>query len=253
MFHREEIKMMIDNCRRKIEEKEAKIKFLENDDKINPDNAEQNKEEKEMINEEISKEDTLIDYFKSFNEILDNIDKVVPCVTELLNSKTSSDVQESIDLFLTLNHYRVESSEKGIRKMLALIMKNDNDIKKKVIEAFIEIYFNNEKYSKEIQAAGIINFCSQLNYSEYACIDELFKNLIEKKQIHKDVYKEIWKILIKNPKNEIKNIKAKDLNDLNEKIKQIELESITAMRIINIFSNYNPDIIRINSDLYIKK
>ena len=252
-YNREEIKMMIENCRSKITDKENKIKSLENDEKINPDNAEQNKEEKEVLNEEIAKEDTLIDYFKSFNEVLDNIDKVVPCVTELLSSRTISDVLESIDLFLKLNDYRVESSEKGIRKMLVLMMKNENSIKKKVIEAFTKIYFNNDKYNKDIQAAGIINFCSQLNYSEYTCVDELFKHLIEKKQVHRDVFKEIWKILIKNPKNEMKNIRASNLEELNEKIKQMELESITAMRIINISSNYNPDIIRINSDLYIRK
>ena len=71
--------------------------------------------------------------------------------------------------------------------------------------------------------------------------------------INKEIFKEIWKILIKNPKNEIKNIKAKDLNELNQKIKQMELESITAMRIINIASNYKPEIIRANSDSYIRK
>ena len=252
-YNRDEIKKMIDIYRGKIAEKEEKIKFLENDDKINPTNQEQNKVEKDLLNDEIAKNDELIDYFKSFYEVLDNIDQVVPCVTQLLNSRTSSDVQESIDLFLTLHNYRVESSEKGIRKMLVLIMKNENAIKKKVIDAFTEIYFNNDKFTKEIQAAKIIHFCSQLNYSEYTCVDQVFKNLIEHKQINKDVFKEIWKILIKNPKNEIKNIKANDLNELNQKIRQIELESITAMRIINIASNYKPEIIRINSDAYIRK
>ena len=252
-YNRNEIKVMIDVYRQKIAEKEEKIKELDNDDKINPDKIEQNKAEKDALNEEISKNDELIDYFNSFYEVLDNIDMVVPCVTQLLSSRTVSDVIESIDLFLTLHHYRVESSEKGIRKMLVLIMKNENSIKKKVIDAFSDIYFNNDKQTKEIQAAGIIHFCSQLNYSEYTCVDELLKNLIEHKQIHKDVFKEIWKILIKNPKNEMKNIKAKDLADLNNKLKQIELESITAMRIINMASNYKPEIIRINSDSYIRK
>ena len=252
-YNRDEIKVMIEIYRQKIAEKEEKIKFLENDDKINPENKEQNKIEKDSLNEEISKNDELIDYFKSFYEVLDNIDQVVPCVTQLLSSRTVSDVQESIDLFLTLHNYRVESSEKGIRKMLVLIMKNENSIKKKVIEAFSEIFFNDDKYTKEIQAAGLIHFCSQLNYSEYTCVEELLKNLLEQKEIHKDVFREIWKILIKNPKNEIKSIKAVDLADLNQKIKQIELESITAMRIINIASNYKPEIITINSDSYIRK
>ena len=61
------------------------------------------------------------------------------------------------------------------------------------------------------------------------------------------------KFLIKNPKNEIKNINAKVYSDLKTKIKQIELESITSMRIINIGSNYKPKIIRINSDSFIQK
>jgi len=252
-YNRNEIKVMIDVYRQKIAEKEEKIKMLEREEANNPENKDQHKVEKDILNEEISKNDELIDYFKSFYEVLDNIDQVVPCVTSLLSSRTVSDVQESIDLFLTLHHYRVESSEKGIRKMLVLIMKNENSIKKKVIDAFSDIYFNDEKFTKEQQAAGIIQFCSQLNYSEFTCVEMLFKNLIHQKRVHKDIFKEIWKILIKNPKNELKNIKAKDLNDLNAKIKQIELESITAMRIINIASNYKPEIIRINSDSYIRK
>ena len=98
---------------------------------------------------------------------------------------------------------------------------------KKKQQKLLDIYFNDQKYTKEVQAAGIVYFCSQLNYSEYTCLDQL-KNLKEHKRINKEIFKEIRKISIKNPKNEIKNIKAKDLKELNQKIKQMELELITA-------------------------
>ena len=42
---------MIDVYRQKIAEKEEKIKELDNDDKINPDKIEQNKAEKDALNE----------------------------------------------------------------------------------------------------------------------------------------------------------------------------------------------------------
>ena len=135
-YTREEIKVMIDVYRQKIEEKEEKMEILQIDDKKHPEEKEQNKAEINLLTEEIEKNDELIDYFKSFYEVLDNIDQVVPCVTQLLNSRNVSDILESIDLFLTLHHYRVESSEKEIRKMLVLIMKNENSIKKKVVETF---------------------------------------------------------------------------------------------------------------------
>ena len=88
------------------------MKKIENDTKLNPINENVNNEEKNKLNEEINKEDMIIDFFQNYILVLENIDKVVPSITELLSSKNQTDVLESIDLFIVLHKLRIQSSEK---------------------------------------------------------------------------------------------------------------------------------------------
>ena len=251
-LNKNEIQDLINESRKKIDEKENRKTFLENDTKINPINENVNNEEKNKLNEEINKEDMIIDFFQNYILVLENIDKVVPSITELLSSKNQTDVLESIDLFIVLHKLRIQSSEKGIRKMLVLIMKSEIPIKKKVIEAFKIIYFD-KNLSYEIQAAYLITFCNQLNFSEFTCINELFKYLIEEDAIDKQVFKEIWKIMLKITNQDyIKSIKASEINELRDQIKLIENESLTALKIINIASEYDSTILTNFGELYIK-
>ena len=250
-LNREEIKELIENCRKKIEEKENKIKFLDNDTNINKINEGINNEEKAKLNEEINKEEMMIEFFKNYSHVIDNIDKVVPCITELLGSKNVTDVCESIELFVVLHKLRIQSADKGVRKMLTLIMKPEKNIRDEIIKAFKTIYFD-DNLSKDVQAASLVYFCAQLNFSEFTCIDELFKYILCDSKFDKSVFKDIWKILLKRPENEMKNIKASNIDELNSKIRTIEKESLTALQLINIASKYEEGILLNYSDLYIK-
>ena len=50
----------------------------------------------------------------------------------------------------------------------------------------------------------------------------------------------------------IKSIKASELNELKEQIKRIENESLTALKLINIASEYDSTILTNFGELYIK-
>ena len=99
----------------------------------------------------------MIDFFKNYSQVLDNIDKVVPCITELLGSKNVSDVCESIELFVVLHKLRIQSADKGVRKMLTLIMKPEKNIRDEIIKAFKTIYFD-DNLSKDVQAASLVYY-----------------------------------------------------------------------------------------------
>ena len=115
----------------------------------------------------------MIVFFKNYSQVLYNIDKVVPCIKELLGSKNVTDVCESIELFVVLHKLRIQSADKGVREMLTLIMKPEKNIRDEIIKAFKTIYFDNN-LNKDVQAASLVYFCAQLNFSELTCIDELF-------------------------------------------------------------------------------
>lgn len=64
----------------------------------------------------------------------------VPIVCQLLCSKVSSDVQESIDFFVSGYEIGVSSCQAGIRKMLPLVWSKEQGIKDAVVAAYKRIY-----------------------------------------------------------------------------------------------------------------
>ncbi len=242
----EELQEVIAQSEKKINDMEAQIKEIESKGEGNVDN-----EEKTKLLEEVSKENMVIEYFQNYKNVLKTIDKVIPLISQLLGSKNISDVQESIDLFIVLHKLRISSSIFGVKKMLTLIMKPEMSIKKKVIDAYRELYFNNSK-PKDMQAAYLVGLTVSLNFGEFTCLRELLKNLIQSNLIDLSIFKDIWKIMLKNPESEMAKIKASTTEELNEKIKQIEVEALSALQIINIASDYEPSILLNNADLYIR-
>ncbi len=270
----EEITSVIDSSNLKIEENSKKIQKVdeklialsrnykfEGEDRSSPvvkldNDAEEVEimrldEDKNNLREEISKEQTIIDYFYNYKTVLKAIDEIIPLATQLLGSKNVSDVQETIDLFVVLHKLRISSSFVGIKKMLNLIMKPEESIRKKLIEAYQEIYFASDK-PLEIQAAYLIDLTVNLNFSEFTCLKELLKSLVCSNLLDLNLFKEIWKVLIRNPEAELSKMKITSTEELHFKLKALVTESRAALQILNIVSDYDSSVLLNNSDLYIK-
>jgi len=229
----------------------------ENEDGNNPIEAadikrtEELETEKNNLKEEINKETMIIEYFENYRSVLKAIDGIIPLSIQLLGSKNVSDVQETIDLFIVLYKLRISSSFLGIKKMLNLIMKPEESIRKKVIEAYQQIYFDKEK-PLDVQAAFLIDLTVNLNFSEITCLRELLKYIINTNSINMNIFKEIWKILIKNPESEINKLKITTQEDLKNKMQQFMIEARAAVQILNMASEFDQSVLLNNADLYIK-
>lgn len=213
--------------------------------------AEELEDEKNKLREEINKEQTILDYFYSYKSVLKAIDNIVPLAIQLLGSKNFSDVQETIDLFVVLHKLRISSAFLGVKKMLNLIIKPEESIRKKLLEAYQQIYFSSDK-GLDIQAAYLIDLTVNLNFSEFTCLRELLKNLISSNTVNMNIFKEVWKIMIRNPEIEITKLKITSPEELHSKMNQLVRESRAALQILNIASDYDSSVLLNNSDLYIK-
>jgi len=177
----------------------------------------------------------------------------VPLAIQLLGSKNVSDVNETIELFIVLHKHRINSSFDGVKKMLTLFIKPDESIKKKLIEAYKQLYFR-ENFSLEMQAAYLIDLSLSLNFSEFTCFREMVKLLIELKAIDVLIFKEIWKVFLRNPKSEIENLQFFNKNADEAKVKMDSLasESRIALQILNIAADTDKNILLNNADILIK-
>ncbi len=213
--------------------------------------AEELEKEKILIKEEIDKDSHILDYFSVYKNVIITINNIVPLAIQLLGSKNVSDVNETIELFIVLHKHRINSSFNGVKKMLTLFIKPDESIKKKLIEAYRELYLN-EKYSLEMQAAYLIDLAINLNFSEFTCFKEMIKLLLESKSIDVMIFKEIWKIFLRNPKTEIDNLKFNDTKEAKSKMDSLAIESRIALQILNIAAETDKNILLNNADIFIK-
>ena len=83
---------------------------------------------------------TKVKYLSSMMEFLRQIEAAIPKLTQLLFSKTQTDVIEVISFFVTCYEHGLSDMLMGIRKMLSLILFAEATIKDAVIEAYKRLY-----------------------------------------------------------------------------------------------------------------
>lgn len=213
--------------------------------------AEELEKEKNLKKEEVEKEQQVIEYFSLYKKVIMSINNIVPTAIQLLGSKNNSDVTETIELFVCLHKLRINSSFDGVKRMLSLFIRPDETIKKRLIDAYKSLYFE-ENISLEMQAAYLIDLAISLNFSEFTCFKEMMKLLIENKSINMLIFKEIWRIFVRNPQNEIANKKFYDDNEANTRLLSLANESRVALQIINISADSDKNILLNNAEFFIK-
>ena len=95
----------------------------------------------------------------------------IPCLCQLLGSKTPSDVLEIIDFFIVAHEFGLTQSEAGIRKMANLIWARDPVIKKAVVAAFERLYIDvtceNPRYDlfdRSVRGEGLGFFMTNVQF-----------------------------------------------------------------------------------------
>ena len=66
--------------------------------------------------------------------------RAIKVLCQLLGSKVSSDILETIDFFVSANEFNLADIEQGTRKMLALIWSRDAAVREAVVNAYRKLY-----------------------------------------------------------------------------------------------------------------
>ena len=64
----------------------------------------------------------------------------IKVLSQLLGSKTSSDILETVDFFVSANEFNLADIELGTRKMLALVWSRDTAVREAVVNAYRKLY-----------------------------------------------------------------------------------------------------------------
>ena len=66
--------------------------------------------------------------------------KAIKVLCQLLGSKVSTDILETIDFFISANEFNLSDIEEDTRKMLALIWSRDAAVREAVVNAYRKLY-----------------------------------------------------------------------------------------------------------------
>lgn len=87
-------------------------------------------------NNELSKQEFLVNYLKDSVDFAGMIDKALPVVCKLLGSKQVTDVLEAIQFFVSAWEFGVLNAMIGVRQMLSLIFSREQTIQQAVVQAY---------------------------------------------------------------------------------------------------------------------
>ena len=83
--------------------------------------------------------------FQDSMEFVNLLQKAIPVLCQLLESKNNTDVLESIDFFVTSYEFGLNNAMLGIHRMLGLVWSKEEPIKLAVVEAYRRLYLTPEK------------------------------------------------------------------------------------------------------------
>ena len=78
-------------------------------------------------------------------EFVTLLQKAIPILCQLLESKNNTDVMEGIDFFVTSYEFGLNNAMMGIRRMLGLVWSKEQSIKEAIIEAYKRLYLRAER------------------------------------------------------------------------------------------------------------
>ncbi|KAK4048019.1 condensin complex non-SMC subunit Cnd1 [Microbotryomycetes sp. JL201] len=149
-------------------------------------------------------------YYVDAISFVNLLDKAVDVVVDLLASTVKSEVLEAVEFFKVASQYKVESAEKGIKRMLHLIWSKDEatteedgkelkGIRSKLIECYTQLYFEpvanlSEKDQVNRVTQNVIEFTRDATLAELTSLEALLGVMAAKGVVDEQVISRLWQV-----------------------------------------------------------
>ncbi|XP_055958438.1 condensin complex subunit 1 isoform X2 [Patella vulgata] len=192
-----------------------------------------------LVNE-VAKQQVLVQYLKDSTTFANQIQQGVPIICQLLGSKTTSDVFEAIEFFVTGFEFGVAATMMGIRRMLVLIWSSEQTIKDAVVGAYKRLYLNPQAGGNQRTVAlAIVKNLTALLYGaslgDITSFEALIQQFVNGDDIGQNVVQILWeKFIPKIPNTSIEDSRA-------------------ALLLLSMIGGAKPEIIKSNIDVLVSE
>lgn len=144
--------------------------------------------------EQILVQTTKVTYLKDTLVFIKQIETVIPKLTQLLFSKTQTDVIEVITFFVTCYEHGLVDMLFGIRRMLTLLLNSEKTVREAVVDAYRRLYLDKNVLRQDpIKAVKqLIKLTYNISICEYEALEMLIGELCESGEIDSNLIQIMW-------------------------------------------------------------
>ncbi|KAK3602734.1 hypothetical protein CHS0354_017179 [Potamilus streckersoni] len=152
-------------------------------------------QDQNIVNE-LSKQQVLVQYLQDSLAFATLIQEAIPIISQLLGSKTTSDILEAVEFFVTGYEFGLTASIVGIKKMLLLVSSKEPGIKEAVVAAYRRLYLSPEGGNERSRALTVVKSLSCLiddaTLGELTALEGLIVELVKSGEISSTIIQMLW-------------------------------------------------------------
>lgn len=148
--------------------------------------------DKEEAQQKSIKEQILVKFLEGYLEMIQIFQNSIKILIELLKSKNTSDVIGSIDVLVACSLRDICEPNEVVSAMLSLVSNSEQGVRKKVLDAFYNIYLNKKFNPEDSSINKILQMIETLNIGQLASLESLFTELFAASMVPGDIKKKIW-------------------------------------------------------------
>lgn len=182
---------------------EKEVQAAMSDVQIAEDGAEEaagvvDEQQKAKLEQEVKTMARLLQFYEDAMSFIDEFElKALPLITQLLGSKSVSDVLEAIQFFEKAYRFHLQAAYSGIKKMLTLIWRADPSVHDQLLNTFASLFIqidtsDADRQSPEAIAENLVKFLDECTVAEYTCLEKIVGELHQKRLIPMSVINALW-------------------------------------------------------------
>ncbi|CAG2222377.1 CAPD2 [Mytilus edulis] len=158
--------------------------------------SEQQQPADDLVVNEISKQQIVVQYLKDSLLFATQIQKAVPMICQLLGSKSITDVLEAVEFFITGFEFGLGIMMMGIRRMLPLIWSRESGIKEAVVGAYKRLYLSPADSNQRSKSLTIVKNLSALvdgaTMGDLTSLEGLIVEFVKSEELDQSVIQMLW-------------------------------------------------------------
>ncbi|XP_052083099.1 condensin complex subunit 1-like isoform X2 [Mytilus californianus] len=193
----------------------------------------------EVVVNEISKQQIVVQYLKDSLLFATQIQKAVPMICQLLGSKSITDVLEAVEFFITGFEFGLGIMMMGIRRMLPLIWSRESGIKEAVVGAYKRLYLSPADSNQRSKSLTIVKNLSALvdgaTMGDLTSLEGLIVEFVKSEELDQSVIQMLWeRFTMKVPNT-------------------TQQDSRAALMLLSMAAGANAKIVQSNVDILVKE